>query len=99
MGKVEKFRPSTEEEIRLVYVKSSMGFLRATAETVSIVQTAIEFIFDECDLGRPWARRGSTADGKIYWECFQYLHNAFGSGRGSKEGVLVAAKIGPRTQE
>ena len=73
-----EIQPRSEKEIRM-YVKSSMGFLRTTAETVFIVHhTATEFLFDQCRYN--WFLRGvqSEADLEISWECFQYLHRAFG---------------------
>ena len=79
-GPSGKIRPSTDKEIRM-YVKSSMGFLRITAETVSIVHhTAIEFLFDDDRDDGLWIDSKSTeeANGMISWECFQYLHRAFG---------------------
>ena len=40
-------QPRTETDIR-IYVRSSVGFLRANTETVSIVHhTAIEYLFDQ----------------------------------------------------
>ena len=100
-GPSSEIRPSTEEEIK-VYVKSSMGFLRVTAETVSIVHhTAIEFLFfDQYCLDRPWARHKATADRLISWECFQYLHHAFGGPERLRRGsVSGLPKFGPWTQE
>ena len=77
----DEIRPSTEKDIRM-YVKSSMGFLRATAATVSIVHhTALKFLFDyhnrddELWIG---PKRTEEANCMISWECFQYLHHAFG---------------------
>jgi len=86
-GPGSEIRPSTEEEIR-VYVRSSMGFLRATCETVSIVHhTAIEFFFDGHGSHRPTCYNG-TADGKISWECFQYLNHAFGDPERFQRGTV-----------
>ena len=72
-----------------MFVQSSQGFLRATATTVSMVHhTAIEYLFDENrkdDL--PVLSRGD-ADLTLSWECFRYLHYAFGdSGRFPRGGV------------
>ena len=73
-----EIRPRTEKEIR-IYVRSSMGFLRATTETVSIVHhTAIEYLFDEYSKGRLQILSKSEAELAVSWECFRYLHCAFG---------------------
>ena len=71
-------RPRSEKEIRM-YVRSSMGFLRATNTTVSIVHhTAIEYLFDENRKDNLPILSKSKADLTISWECFRYLHHAFG---------------------
>ena len=73
-----EIRPWSEKEIRM-YVQSSMGFLRATDTTVSIFHhTAIEFLFDENRKDNLPVLSKSEADLRISWECFQYLHHAFG---------------------
>ena len=70
--------PKSEQEIRM-YVQSSMGFLRATDTTVSIVHhTAIEYLFDENRKDNLPVLSKSEADFTISWECFRYLHHAFG---------------------
>ena len=70
--------PKSEKEIR-IYVRSSMGFLRATDTTVSIVHhTAIAYLFDENRKDNLPVLSKSEADLTISWECFQYLHRAFG---------------------
>ena len=70
--------PRSEKEIRM-YVQSSMGFLRATNTTVSIVhRTAIEYLFDENREDNLRILSKSEADFTISWECFRYLHYAFG---------------------
>ena len=105
-GKSSEIRPRTEKEIR-VYVKSSMGFLGVTAETVSIVhRTAIVFLFDDCDLDRPWARRKDTTDRTISWECFLYLRRAFGGPErfqresvGGCQGKSLGSRVGQDLQE
>ena len=82
------------KEIRM-HVKSSMGFLRATAETVSIVHhTATEFLFDQCRYN--WSLRDvqSKADLETSWECFQYLHYAFGD-----PGRFQRGSVGDRQNE
>ena len=73
-----KIRPWSEKEIRM-YVRSSMGFLRATDTAVSIVHhTAIEYLFDEHRKDNLPVLSKSEADFTISWECFLYLHHAFG---------------------
>ena len=73
-----EIRPWSEKEIR-IYVRSSMGFLRATDTTVSIVHyTAIEYLFDENRKDNLPVLSKSEADLTISWECFQYLHDVFG---------------------
>ena len=70
--------PRSEKEIR-IYVRSSMGFLRATDTTVSIIHhTAIEYLFDEHRKDNLPVLSKSEADLTISWECFRYLHHAFG---------------------
>ena len=77
-GTSSEIRPRTENEIR-IYVRSSMGFLRATAETVSIVHhTAIEYLLDEYSKGELPVLSKGEADLTVSWECFRYLHCAFG---------------------
>jgi len=76
-----EIRPRTEKEIR-IYVRSSMGFLRATAETVSIVHhTAIEYLLDEYSKGGLPVLPKSEADLTVSWGCFRYLHCALGDPR------------------
>jgi len=73
-----EIRPRSEKEIRM-YVQSSMGFLRATDTTVSIVHhTAIEYLFDENRKDNLPVLSKSEADLTISWRCFRYLHHAFG---------------------
>ncbi|PUU84163.1 hypothetical protein B9Z19DRAFT_1060423 [Tuber borchii] len=73
-----KIRRRTEKEIR-IYVRSSLGFLRATAETVSIVHhTATEYLFDEYRKGALPVISKGLADLAVSWECFRYIHHAFG---------------------
>ena len=73
-----EIRPMSEKEIR-IYVRSSMGFLRATDTTVSIVHhTAIEYLFDENRKDKLPVLSKSEAHLMISWECFRYLHHAFG---------------------
>ena len=89
-----EIQPRTEKEIR-IYARSSMGFLRATAETISIVHhTAIEYLFDrnrKDDL--PILSRGK-AELTISWECFQYLHHAFGDPEGFPRGDVMEYRNG-----
>jgi len=73
-----QIRSWSEKEIRM-YVRSSMGFLRATDTAVSIVHhTAIEYLFDENRKDNLPVLSKSEADFMISWECFRYLHHAFG---------------------
>ena len=77
-GRNSEIRQRTEKEIR-IYVRSSLGFLRATADTVSIVHhTATEYLFDEYSKGSLPVLSKSMADLAVSWECFWYLHHAFG---------------------
>jgi len=70
--------PKTEKEIRM-YVQSSMGFLRATNTTVSILHnSATEYLFDENRLDRLPVLSKTMADLKIARECFRYIHHVFG---------------------
>ena len=72
-----EIRPRKEDEIRK-YVQSSLGFLRATEATVSIVHhTAIEYLFDEKRQDGLVVLSKSEADLTVSWECFRYLHYAF----------------------
>ena len=73
-----QIRPWAEKEIRM-YVRSSMGFLRATDKTVSIVHhTATEYLFDENRRDNLPVLSKSEAYYMIFWDCFRYLHHAFG---------------------
>jgi len=77
-GEISEIRPRTEREIRM-YVQSSMGFLRVTDTAVSIVHhTAIEHLFDENRQNDPPVLSKCQAELTIAWECFRYLHYAFG---------------------
>jgi len=68
----------TDKEIR-IYVRSSLGFLRATTETVSIVHhTAKEYLFDEYGRGGLPVLSKSLANLSVSWGCFRYIHHAFG---------------------
>ncbi|PUU84174.1 hypothetical protein B9Z19DRAFT_447317 [Tuber borchii] len=87
-GTISEIRPRTENEIR-IYVQSSLGFLRGTAETVSIVHhTAREYLFDEHSKGNLPVLSNSLADLAVSWECFQYLHHAFGDPGRIKRGDM-----------
>jgi len=80
-GTSSEIRPRTEKEIR-IYVRSSMGFLRPTAETVSIVHhTAIEYLLDEYSKGNLPVLSKGEADLTVSWGCFRYLHCALGDPR------------------
>ena len=73
-----EIQPKTEKEIRL-YVQSSMGFLRATDTTVSILHnSATEYLFDENRRDGLPVLSKTVPDLKIARECFRYLHYVFG---------------------
>ena len=73
-----EIQPRTEKEIR-IYVQSSMGFLRATNTTVSILDnSATEYLFDENRKDDLPILSKRMADLKIARECFRYLHHVFG---------------------
>jgi len=76
-GASAEIRPRSAEEIKK-YVQSALGFLRATATTVSIVHhTAIEYLFDENRKDGLWVLSKSEVHLTVSWECFRYLHHAF----------------------
>jgi len=84
-GTSTKIQPGTEEEVRK-YVQSSLGFLRATDTTVSLVHhTAGEYLFAENSNGLPVLSK-SEADLSISWECFRYLHQVFADSDTFQEG-------------
>ena len=71
-----KIQLEAEEKIRM-YVKSSMGFLRAAETTVSLVHhTIIPYIFNTNNALRRLSK--SETERAISWVCFQYLHDIFG---------------------
>ena len=73
-----EIQPRTEKEIRM-YVQSSMGFLRATDTTVSILHnSATEYLFNENRKDDLPILCKRVADLKIARECFRYLDNVFG---------------------
>ena len=77
-GTPDKILPRTEKEIRM-YVQSSMGYLRATDTTVSILHnSATEYLFDENRKDHLPVLSKAVADLKIARECFRYLHYVFG---------------------
>ena len=80
-GASSKIQLKPEEEIRM-YVKSSMGFLRATETTVSLIHhTIIPYLFGEncenCDNARLGLSESET-ECAISLACFRYLHDVFG---------------------
>ena len=82
-----EIRPWSEKQIRM-YVQSSMGFLRATNTTVSIVHhTATEYLFDENRKDNLPVLSKGEADFTISWECFLYLHHVFGDPERSPGGA------------
>ena len=73
-----EMQPRTEEEIRM-YVQSSMGFLRATDTTVSILHnSATEYLFDENRKDHLPVFSKNVADLQLARTCFRYLHYVFG---------------------
>ena len=77
-GTSNKIQPIAEKVVK-VYVKSSMGFLRATDTTVSIIHhTAIEYLFSESGNDVLPVFSKSRENHAIAWVCFQYLHYVFG---------------------
>ena len=91
-----EIRPKSEKEIRM-YVRSSMGFLRATDIVVSIVHhTAIEYLFDEHRKDNLPVLSKSEADFTISWECFRCLHHAFGAPEKLPGGTLSGHCNGPQ---
>ncbi|PUU84183.1 hypothetical protein B9Z19DRAFT_1118285 [Tuber borchii] len=85
----------SEKEIRK-YVQSSMGFLRATDTTVSIVHhTAIEYLFSEYGKGSLPVLSQGEADLAIGWECFRYLHQVYGDPKEFSNGGVMW----PRNEE
>ena len=77
-GTSSKIQLEAEEKIRM-YVKSSMGFLRATETTVSLVHhTIIPYLFDKNCNEHPLELSQSETERAISWVCFQYLHDVFG---------------------
>ena len=84
-GASTKIQPRTEEEVRK-YVQSSLGFLRATDTTVSLVHhTAREYLLAE-NTNNLAVPSKSEADLNISWECFRYLHQAFADSETFQEG-------------
>jgi len=78
IGASSKIQLKAEEKIRM-YVKSSIGFLRATETTVSLVHhTIIPYLFNKnCNNALPGFSKSKT-EGEISWVCFKYLHDVFG---------------------
>ena len=80
-GASSKIQLKPEEKIRM-YVKSSMGFLRATETTVSLIHhTIIPYLFGEncenCDNACLGLSESET-ECAISLACFRYLHDVFG---------------------
>ena len=98
-GTTSEIQPWTERKIRR-YVRSSLGFLRATSETVSIVHhTAKEYLFDEYNLGNLPVLSKSEADLTLSWDCFRYLHHAFGDPEKLPTEDVRRRHNGPRNPE
>ena len=77
-GASTKIQLEAEEKIRM-YVKSSMGFLRAAETTVSLIHhTITPYLFDENSNNALLRLSKSKTERAISWVCFQYLHDVFG---------------------
>ena len=78
IGASSKIQLEAEQKIRM-FVKSSMGFLRATETTVSLVhRTVIPYLFNKNgNYAFPGFSKSET-EREISWVCFQYLHDVFG---------------------
>ncbi|PWW78018.1 ankyrin [Tuber magnatum] len=78
--------PKTKEET-MQYVRYSLSFLRATTTHVSIVHhTAKEYLSDKSyQDGLPILPK-SEFDLTASWECFRYLHRAFGGPERPRKG-------------
>jgi len=75
-GAGSKIQPRPEGELR-GYILPSLGFLRATNTTVSMVhRTARDYLFDQCRKGSLRVLSKSDADLAVSWKSFQYLHDA-----------------------
>ena len=84
----DEIQPKTERDIRM-YVQSSMGFLRATNTTVSILHnSATEYLFNENREDDLPVLSKAMADLKIARECFRYLHYVFGN-----EPILPSSEV------
>ena len=93
-----KIRLRTEAEIRK-YVQSSLGFLRATDTTVSIVHhTAIEYLFNEKRQDGLVVLSKSEVDLTVSWECFRYLHHAFSHPKKFAQGNICGHQNKPYSQ-
>jgi len=93
-GKTNEIQLRTEKEIR-IYVRSSLGFLRATAETVSIVHhSATEYLFDEYSKGSLPVLSTIEADLALSWDCFRYLHYAFGDPKRFSRRNIMGGHLG-----
>ncbi|KAG0133856.1 hypothetical protein HOY82DRAFT_603319 [Tuber indicum] len=70
------------------YARSSLGFLRASETTISIVHhTAAEYLFDETTQDDKQVPPKSELDFEVSWKCFQYLHDAFEDPEESPKGI------------
>ena len=95
-AKSSEIRARREEEIRM-YVKSSLGFLRATDTTVSIVHhTAKEYLFEEQSKGNLPVLSKSEADLTVSWGCFRYLHHTFGDPEKLPRGDVTGRYLRPQ---
>jgi len=90
LGAGSVIQPMSEKDLR-IYVRCSLGFLRATETTVFMVhRTAREYLLDKWKQGSPHVLSKSEADLVVSWECFQYLHHVFGDpGRFPRRNVTT----------
>ena len=89
-------RLRTEKEIK-IYVRSSLGFLRTTTETVCIIHhTATEYLFHEYNQGSLLVLSQSEVDLALSWKCFRYLHHAFGDPQRLSRGDVMGGHNGSR---
>ena len=92
-GMPDKIQPRTEKEI-MTYVQSSMGFLRATNTTISILHnSATEYLFDESRKDDLPVLSKAMGDLKIARECFRYFHYVFGDSRSLPSSEVFAVWV------
>ncbi|KAG0133858.1 hypothetical protein HOY82DRAFT_537841 [Tuber indicum] len=85
-GKNAEIRPRGVGEMKQ-YARSSLGFLRASETTISIVHhTAAEYLFDKTQQDGKQVPPKSELDFEVSWKCFRYLHDAFEDPEESPKG-------------